>query len=313
MTPAGRELLLGRDLARRVAPSLGRRPLLLVADFDGTLSALVMDPWAARVIPAAQRALRRLAGMPGVHVALLSGRAAPDLASRVRVGGAHYLGNHGVERGHLARRARAESLASIQDPALAPYEADAERIATGMAELVAEPWLVVERKGPAVAFHYRAAPDVAAAGDRVAAAADRLDPGHRFARFRGRRILELRPPEAGAKGEAVEALVDELSPAVAYVLGDDASDAEAFRILRALRDAGRLDGLAIGVAARPELPEPVLETADVVLASPEECARFLSAVAKQAAPRSRSDSRSGPRVREARCPTGAPSRRPPRS
>jgi trehalose-phosphatase len=232
------------------------------------------------VIPSARRALRRLSALDRVHVALLSGRTALDLAVRVRVGGALYLGNHGIEHGSLPRHARAESLRVTGDPSLDGYELDAARIAGELPALVPESWLIVERKGPAVAFHFRAAPDVPAAAARVLAAVDSLDPGGRFVRYRGRRILELRPPGAGAKGEAFRALVSRLRPASAFVLGDDASDAEAFRALREMRAGGRIGGLAIGVMARPDLPETVTETADVLLASPLECARFLSALSR---------------------------------
>ena len=84
------------------AKHLERRPLLVVSDFDGTLSRIVDDPWGAQILPLGRRALRALAGLPGVHVAVLSGRSAPDVAARVRVGNVTYLGNHGMERGFLA-------------------------------------------------------------------------------------------------------------------------------------------------------------------------------------------------------------------
>jgi trehalose 6-phosphate phosphatase len=268
------------ELAGMVAPALDARPLLLVSDFDGTLAGLVMDPWGASVEPGARRALRSLAGTPGVVVALLSGRTVPDLAARARVGGAIYLGNHGVERGRLPRHARAESIRTEHDGRLAPYVDDAERLASAVPGLVAEPWLIVERKGPSVAFHYRAAPDVTTAAARVAAAVDRLDPAGRFARFQGRRILELRPPGAAAKGETLRSLVEELRPALTLVLGDDQSDAEAFRVLRDLRSSGATRGLAIAVHARPDLPDPVAETADVALPSPAGTARFLGVLAR---------------------------------
>lgn len=318
--PSPLPLLRGADMVRRCVPDLTRRPLLLVSDFDGTLAEIVMDPWGARVLPAARRALRRLAGTPGVHVALLSGRAAPDLASRVRVGGAIYLGDHGVERGMLPRGARAEELHAQQDPALAPFVADAERLAREVPRLVPDPWLIVERKGPAVAFHFRAAPDVPAARQRVMAAVEALDPGDRFVRCPGRRIVELRPPGAAAKRDALRTLVDELRPAVTYMLGDDAADAEAFAVLRALRDAGRTDGLAIAVHAHPAMPEAVAAAADAALASPEEAARFLAGLARcmegadrPGAPPLRGAASGQPGLGRARSPTAAPSRPPPRS
>ncbi len=282
-TPASSSLPLrrGRDLLPLVAADLALRPLLLVNDFDGTLARIVMDPWGARVIPGAQRALRRLAGTAGVQVAFLSGRTAADLAARVRVGGALYLGNHGIERGALGRRARAGTLRADQDPALADFEADAAHLARALPGLIPEPWLVVEPKGPAVAFHFRAAPDVPAARQRVLAAIDSLDTAQRFVRFPGRRIVELRPPGAAAKGDALRALVDELRPAATWMLGDDANDAVAFEALRELRGAGRTRGLAIAVHAHPEMPDAVARAADVALASPDEAARFLAGVARR--------------------------------
>ena len=277
----GPELLRGADLLRLVGPDLAMRPLLLVSDFDGTLSRIVMDPWGARVLPGARRALRRLTGIPGVHVALLSGRTASDLASRARVGGAIYLGNHGIERAELPRRARAETLWAEHDPALEDYVEDAERLARQVPRLVPDDWLIVERKGPAVAFRFRAAPDVAAARVRVLAAVETLDPQPRMVRFPGRRVVELRPPGVAAKGDALRTLVEEVRPAVTWMLGDDASDAQAFLALRQLREAGRTRGLAVAVHAHPEMPEAVAESADVALASPEETARFLAGLARR--------------------------------
>ncbi len=295
------DLLRGADLLRLVAPDLALRPLLLVSDFDGTLARIVMDPWSARVLPGARRALRRLAGTPGVRVALLSGRTAPDLASRARVGGAIYLGNHGIERGELPRGARAEALRVERDPELAVYVEDAERLGGEVPRLVPDAWLIVERKGPAVAFHFRAAPDVAAARARVLAAVESVDPAGHLVRFPGRRVIELRPPGAAAKGDALRTLVEEVRPAVTWMLGDDASDAQAFVALRELREAGRTRGLAVAVHAHPDMPEAVAESADVALASPEQTARFLSGVAR----RVRAEDQAGP--------TGAPSPPPPRS
>ncbi len=272
----------GRAALALARPDAGLRPLLVVSDFDGTVSRLVMDPWAATIIPAARRALRRLAGLDGVHVALLSGRTAGDVSARSRVGGALYLGNHGLERGSLPRRGRAERLVALVDPAHDPFLDDAERLAVAVAAAVPEPWLVVERKGPAVAFHYRAAPDVPAAAALVATAVDAHDPGGRFERFAGRRILELRPPGAIAKGGALGAILRETGARSAFVLGDDRSDAEAFRVLRGEREAGRVRGLAIAVRAHAEVQPDVAEAADVVLASPGESAAFLTGLARLA-------------------------------
>ena len=259
---------------------LARRPLLVVSDFDGTLSRIVNDPWGATILPLGRRALRTLAGLPRVNVAVLSGRSAADVAARVRVGGVTYLGNHGMERGFVPRGGRAERLRPHVDKATESAVHAAEMLAERVPEVVRQPWLVVERKPPAVAFHYRTAPDLDAAGRQVRHAVDQLDPEGILDRFPGRRVLELRPPGAVAKGDAFATLFAELRPRSVFLLGDDVSDAEAFHAFRRLRETGATDGLAVAVQARAEVPPAVAEAADVVLGSPAEATRFLAAVAR---------------------------------
>ena len=279
-TLAGYPLRTAADALALATPMLGRRPVLVASDFDGTLAHLSRDPWGARILPLARRALRELAVRPRTHVALISGRTAADLAGRVRIGGATYLGNHGVERGHLPRRARAESLLIEVAPLPPHYTALAEALSTAVQTAMPEPWMVIERKLPAVTFHFRGAPDVPAAATAVTAIVDAVDRDRAMVRFPGRRALELRPPGAPAKGESMRFLLDEHRPAVAFMLGDDRYDARAFDVLRAARDAGEIDGLAIAVAAHPDVLPDVAPHADLILAGPADAAGFLSGLAR---------------------------------
>jgi trehalose-phosphatase len=259
----------------------------VVSDFDGTLASLVMDPWGAQMLPTARRALRRLAGCRDVAVALISGRTAADLCQRARVGGALYLGNHGLEVGWLRRRGRPTGLQPASRAGLAGFAELADQLADQVVALVPEPWLIVERKGPAVTFHYRQAPDVPRAGRRVQAAVDRIDHGRRFERLPGRRMLELRPPGAPSKQGTLEEVMAALRPGVAIMLGDDISDAQAFAALRraAAGSRGRSAALSLAVRARVE-PLPQVEAlADAVLGSPADAAAFLADLAAAVAAR----------------------------
>ena len=278
-TPAGPATVVAREAIRLLdRDTLARRPCLVVSDFDGTLARIGPDPWAARPEPLAQRALRRLAGLPGVEVVLLSGRTAADLAGRVRVGGARYLGNHGLEHGELPRHARAESLRVVADPSHDGHLAASRALAEAIPREIGEPWLIVEPKFPAVTFWYRTAPDIPEAARRVRAIVDRLDPDGRFERFAGKRYLELRPPGATEKRDAVAWLLRDRRPATAILIGDDVSDALAFRVLGEARLAGSVRGLAVGVRAFGDVPAAVGEAADVILDSPLETARYLAAL-----------------------------------
>jgi trehalose-phosphatase len=93
-------------------------------------------------------------------------------------------------------------------------------------------------------------------------------------------VIELRPEDAPGKGEAMTTLLAEVQPSAAIVLGDDVSDSSAFGVLRRARQTTGLNGLAIAVQARAEVPPSVLQQADIVLGSPVESARFLTGLAR---------------------------------
>jgi trehalose-phosphatase len=278
-----------REARRRVADLLDARPpLLVVTDFDGTLSPIVPEPMGARIEPIGRRAIRRLAAIAArrpdrLAVVVLSGRLALDVAGRVRVGGIRYLGNHGIEGGALARGERSERLKVAVERALQRWVEPARAIGEAVPEALGRPdWLFVEPKGPTVAFHFRNAPDADRAEAAIVAAidaAERALGGTGLAKVGGRRIVELRPRIAGGKGAALERLIDGERPGAVLVLGDDVSDAEAFEAVRAARAVGRIAGLTIGVHGAAEVPPAVRAAADVELASPRDAARLLAALA----------------------------------
>src|SRR5439155_31433 len=89
--------LAGWPVARE---ALGRLlcdgPAGLATDFDGTVSPIVSPPEAARPLPGVEQSLGLLVDYLAV-VALVSGRTVADLALRIDVPGAIYVGNHGLE------------------------------------------------------------------------------------------------------------------------------------------------------------------------------------------------------------------------
>ena len=242
--------------------------------------------------PSCRSLAERCAGWPGssgvrpdrLAVAILTGRAVADVATRVRVGGIRYLGDHGLQAGTYPRGRRAERLVTTF---VAGHEASLEPaaiLADRVPRLLGSPgWLFVERKGPSVAFHVRQAEDRVAARAAVEAAIATVDrdlPPHDLAHYRGRLVVDLRPRAAGGKREALERLLDELRPAAVVAFGDDISDADAFAVLRSGRAAGELEGLAVGVTGPHGMPDEVRQTADVVLETPFEAARMLAWIAR---------------------------------
>lgn len=282
-------------LIRRRVVELATVPgrLLVVTDFDGTLAAISADPMAARIEPLGRSALRRLARLAAarpqrLRVVVLSGRTARDVAARVRVGGIEYHGDHGLQAGFLARRVPAERLGATSDPALAPLVDGVRALGVAVSTTLGRPdWLFVEDKGPSVAFHFRAAPDPDVAAALVGAAVEAALAGHPrgdgqpgFARFDGRRIVELRPAGAAGKGATMARFLASGSFDVAIVLGDDRSDAQAFEAVAVARAAGRLAAsLTLAVHGSAETPPEVVAAADLMVAGPRQAARALAALA----------------------------------
>lgn len=280
--------------AQAAAPKLARlidRPgrLLVLSDFDGTLAEGSRDPGATTIVPLARASLRALAGLAvsrpdRVAVAVLTGRTVADAASRIRVGGIRYLGDHGLQSGTYPRRGRAERLVTTFEAGHEGSMAPAERLASRVPELLDRPsWLFVERKGPSVAFHVRQADDRAAARAAVVeaiATVDRELPDHELAHYRGRLVVDLRPLRAGGKREAVERLLAELKPSAVVAFGDDSSDADAFGALREARSSGDLEAMAVAVIGPHGMPDDLRAAADVVLGTPYEAARLLAYLAR---------------------------------
>ncbi len=268
--------------------------LLVVPDFDGTLAEYHPDPMgvsmARGVEPVLRRLARRAAADPErLAVVVLSGRAADDLAGRVRIGGIRYLGNHGNEGGALARGRPAESLEIALVPGLERFIPSTERltaaVVAGLAAISGDPpaWLFVESKGPSVSFHYRGAADRDLARRQLDEAIDRavaagLADGYR--RIDQRLIIEFQPDLAGAKGEALERLLGELRPEGILVLGDDVPDAEAFEVAHGAVGEGRVQAaMTVAISHGRPLDPALGGSADLVVAGTRGAASVLRVLA----------------------------------
>lgn len=72
-------------------------PLLLLSDFDGTLSPTVDHPGMARMLEGARSGLVRIAARGGCHVGIVSGRSLADLAGILGMPARFLAGSGGLE------------------------------------------------------------------------------------------------------------------------------------------------------------------------------------------------------------------------
>ena len=126
------------------------------------------------------------------------------------------------------------------------------------------PGLRAERKGVTGSIHVRNTPDPVAAEEAVAARLEEVAGAAGLRVTRGKMVVELRPPVNVNKGTILTDLVREFALAGAIYLGDDVTDIDAFRALRALTEEGVCRGVAIAVL-HPEAPAHLAREADIAL------------------------------------------------
>jgi trehalose 6-phosphate phosphatase len=196
--------------------------ILLGCDFDGTLSPIVSHAAAAEMLPEARRALERLVIMPGVVVAIISGRSLTDLRRKVEIPQALYSGNHGLE----LLVDGAESLT----PGAGQGRACLRDILPQLAEMLTPiPGVWIEDKRWTASVHYRLAPEEHhALICQIVQTAMQGVPD--LVLREGKCVWEIRPAGVWDKGTALRWFMKHcgIPSRTAAFIGDDVTDFDAF-------------------------------------------------------------------------------------
>lgn len=260
------------ELAEALAPlraDPARAAVLL--DVDGTLAPIVRHADDAHV-PEPTRAPLIAAAKRYAVVACVSGRRAATARRIVSLGSIAYVGNHGSEL--LRPGARDAEV----DPEAAAHRRRVRAFAQGaMSDELHRLRVRLEDKDLIWGFHWRGAPDEAAAESAVRDVAEAAEAAGLGTHW-GRKVLEVRPPVALDKGRGIQRLLDGAALDVALYAGDDRTDLDAFRGLREEVAAGRLrQAVCVGVASE-ETPEELAAAADLLVDGPRGVRDLLSAL-----------------------------------
>ncbi|MEP7018028.1 MAG: trehalose-phosphatase [Actinomycetota bacterium] len=202
-----------------------RSRILIGADFDGTLAPFTTDPMQSRAAPGALASLYAAASLPGVTVALVSGRDLETLRTLTAVPPTSpivLVGSHGGQSslGDITGSATLGGLAAVR---LAAASADLEEVAA------AHPGARVELKPGAVAIHTRGVDSAVAAAALAAAMA--VSSRHTGVHvIPGKQVVELTVVETD-KGQALRAIANARSVEATAYFGDDVTDERAFAAL----------------------------------------------------------------------------------
>jgi trehalose 6-phosphate phosphatase len=230
----------------------------LFFDVDGTLAPIAERATDAKVPLRTSQLLGRLSRRYAC-VACISGRAAHDVRRLVGVGGIAYAGLHGAELLE-PNTSRATVL-----PEFAEHMPRVQQFVAGHDTPELRTLRVrIEDKGPIMSFHWRGAPDDAAAHAQVKELARAAETDGLWTHW-GRKVLEIRPPVPVGKDRAVRELLARKPARAALYAGDDVTDLDGFAALRELVDEGRLErAVTIGVRS-DEGPPEIVDEADVVV------------------------------------------------
>ncbi|AKH41812.1 trehalose 6-phosphate phosphatase [Altererythrobacter atlanticus] len=220
----------------------GESDVALFLDFDGTLVEIAEGPEKISVPADLGKRLVDLGDRMDGRVALVSGRAIPNLENHLGQLPMARAGSHGIAR----------LLPDGSTLGTEPEALPAAAIAL-LDDFIRDSGFMLETKPHGAALHYRAAPELEETGLEFA---EKLAAEHDLHVKRGKSVIELVRPGAD-KGGAVRAFMEvpPFAGARPVFVGDDITDEDGFKAAEELGGFGILVGDRSPTSAKYRLPE----------------------------------------------------------
>lgn len=217
----------------RIKKLLINKFILLLLDYDGTLTPIAETPGKAAFPAGTKELLKRLSGCADCKIAVISGRSLKDLKSLVGIKGVIYAGNHGleIEGPKIKFKSRVSPQLKL---VIRNIGRDIERRLSGIKGAL------IEDKGLSLSIHYR----LVGKKDRskfekiIAESIKAYKTGNKVRISRGKRVYEIRPPVKWDKGKvalwllARQKFISGEKKVLPIFIGDDITDEDAFRALK---------------------------------------------------------------------------------
>ncbi len=247
---------------------------LMAFDFDGTLAPIVDDPENSRLHEGAAEVLAGISGRVG-QLAIITGRGVEAvrrlgrLDSREGLSSLVVLGQYGVERWDAAT-------GEVRHPdvplGVTQAWSELESLVDGLKESgVDVDGLHLEDKQRAIGVHTRRTKDPQGLFDLLLDPVQRLADRHDLLLEPGRFVLEVRASSQN-KGDALRELIDETSPSLVMMAGDDLGDIPAFEVLEELQSSGMT---CARVVSASEEQNALSGHADITCDGPDGVAQWL--------------------------------------
>ena len=218
------------DHWQSVAKKLERADrLLLLFDYDGTLTPIVRRPQQARLDVQTKKWLDCVARLPRVTVGIISGRAIADVSKLVSLRNVYYVGNHGLEI-LAGERKFVHPIALRARSMLRTIARRLKRAIRGV------PGATIDDKKLTLSVHYRLVKrsQMRLVKQRIMEILRPFLASSSVKVTMGKKVLEVRPNVEWNKGHAVGWLINSFKKRTPFsvFVGDDTTDEDAFRRLR---------------------------------------------------------------------------------
>ncbi len=247
--------------------------ILLLTDYDGTLTPIVERPELANLSEETRQLLKNLTRQHLFTVGIISGRALLDLRNKVGISGIIYAGNHGME---------------IDGPGvnfINPLADEMKPFLRVMHQVLSRTLgkikgVLIENKGLTLSVHYRMVEEdeVKNVKNLLTDAMGGVAASGRVKITDGKKVYEIRPAIAWDKGKAIKLLMKKYgkggreSRLFPVFLGDDLTDEDGFRIIEKYES-----GISVLVGEAKQN-----SAARYFLSSTEEVTQFLNMLLQQA-------------------------------
>ena len=198
--------------------------IILLFDFDGTLSPIVEHPDDAVLPEKWRKYLTELDSKANLKIGIVTGRAYSDVEKRLGLEDVLIAANHGCEIWKAGKQIFKKG---------DEHKVDIDRFGRLVDEEFANiAGLIIEKKDYSIAVHYRMVKSSLqdAVIDAFIRISEELIDDNRFEIMRGKKLLEIRPKDFWDKGKAVTWISENYAPD-SYIcyFGDDVTDEDAFK------------------------------------------------------------------------------------
>ena len=237
--------------------------ILLLLDYDGTLSPIAENPGKAAMPRGTKSLLQDLSRNPYCKLGIISGRSLQNLKKVIGVAGIIYAGNHGLEiespKIEFESQVSARAKSTMRNIA-----ADIKKRLSGIKGVL------IEDKGMTLSVHYRLVgkKDMPALEKIFLETTSPYTDRERVVVNSGKKVFEIKPPVNWDKGKvalwlfARQQFISGLKDVLPVYIGDDSTDEDAFKALKR-------KGLTVFVGL------PGNSKADYYLKDTREVAKFL--------------------------------------